>query len=43
VCTDTAAKLCHAPYLGHFVVTEADGSTAAGGTNTCCGPGGSCC
>ncbi|MGD2062811.1 MAG: methyltransferase domain-containing protein [Nitrospirota bacterium] len=43
VCTDTAAKLCHPPYLGHFVVTDPGGTTAAGAGNTCCGPGGGCC
>ncbi len=40
VCTDTAAKLCHPPYVGHFVVTDPDGETIG---TPCCGPGGSCC
>lgn len=40
VCTDTAAKLCHPPYVGHFVVTDPDGETIG---TPCCGPGGGCC
>jgi hypothetical protein len=43
VCTDTAAKLCHPPYLGQFTVTDPEGKTTASAGNTCCGPGGSCC
>ncbi len=40
VCTDTAAKLCHPPYVGQFIVTDPDGETIG---TPCCGPGGSCC
>jgi radical SAM protein with 4Fe4S-binding SPASM domain len=43
ICTDTAAKLCHAPYRGHFVVTDPEGTAAADLGNSCCGPGGGCC
>lgn len=44
VCTDTAAKLKHPPYIGSFVVMEPDG-TAATLTEASCRPeeGTSCC
>ncbi len=35
VCTDTAAKLSAAPYLGHFVIVDPAGES--------CTPGGGCC
>jgi len=40
VCTDTAAKLCHPPYVGQFVVTDPDGETVS---TPCCTPSGGCC
>jgi ubiquinone/menaquinone biosynthesis C-methylase UbiE len=44
VCTDTAAKLSHAPYAGSFAIV--DGATThiqATGDNGCCAPGSGCC
>jgi len=43
VCTDTAAKLGHAPYAGQFVLTAPDGANPE--EYTCCTPtdGSSCC
>jgi radical SAM protein with 4Fe4S-binding SPASM domain len=43
VCTDTAAKLSHAPYTGSFAIV--DGATAhsqVGADGGCCGSGGFC-
>ncbi len=39
VCTDTAAKLSHAPYAGLFVVTGVEGTIDPGG----CDPSSGCC
>jgi hypothetical protein len=44
VCTDTAAKLSHAPYAGQFVIVEPSGErkdivsacSPGGGTGGCC-------
>jgi ubiquinone/menaquinone biosynthesis C-methylase UbiE len=44
VCTDTAAKLSHPPYVGHFTVVESDGTAkeaAIAAVAAACGPG--CC
>lgn len=46
VCTDTAAKLRHAPYAGSFAVTDGLDSRAgaeAGAGDGCCTPGSGCC
>ena len=40
VCTDTAAKLSHPPYAGHFFVSGVPAQTPAE-ESACCGP--SCC
>ena len=43
VCTDTAAKLSHAPYAGSFAIVDAATTRVqAGSGNGCCGPGGCC-
>jgi radical SAM protein with 4Fe4S-binding SPASM domain len=44
VCTDTAAKLSHAPYLGSFAIVDGPNSRAQiGSDGTCCAPGSGCC
>lgn len=44
VCTDTAAKLRAAPYLGTFAVTDRSDSTVNPSSNDgCCSPDGTCC
>jgi SAM-dependent methyltransferase len=44
VCTDTAAKLSAAPYVGSFAVTDGPRSTTdINAADDCCSPGGSCC
>ena len=45
VCTDTASKLSHPPYTGHFTVMEPDGTTKELVSENCCVPGNSqgCC
>ena len=48
VCTDTAAKLSHAPYAGSFHVIEPEGNgnfavTGSGATGSSCDPSTGCC
>jgi radical SAM protein with 4Fe4S-binding SPASM domain len=48
ICTDTAAKLTHPPYLGHFRLTAADdtvtdGTTDATAAASACDPTAGCC
>lgn len=42
VCTDTAAKLCAAPYAGSFAVVDGLESRMAVTADACCGPEGCC-
>jgi hypothetical protein len=45
VCTDTAAKLSHAPYAGAFALVDGPGRMAdyAAGDDGVCTPGSGCC
>ncbi len=44
VCTDTAAKLSHAPYAGSFAIVDSSGGEAIATTNSgCCAPESGCC
>ena len=44
VCTDTAAKLSHAPYAGAFAILEGPSSHInIDGDSGCCTPGSACC
>lgn len=44
VCTDTAAKLSHAPYAGSFAIVDGPNSRAQIGSNgPSCAPGSGCC
>ena len=44
VCTDTAAKLAHAPYAGSFaIVNGPEGRVVVDGGEACCAPGSDCC
>jgi radical SAM protein with 4Fe4S-binding SPASM domain len=43
VCTDTAAKLSHAPYAGLFAIVDGTTARVQGKSDAdCCGPGGCC-
>ena len=44
VCTDTAAKLSHAPYAGSFAIVDGPGAEfETRGDGNCCGSDGGCC
>jgi radical SAM protein with 4Fe4S-binding SPASM domain len=43
ICTDTAAKLAHPPYLGQFRITRPDGTDEPTATPPNCDPAAGCC